>query len=116
MTCRVRANRHEAKRPGNQGSATMGIASLRRRFGQGSESQYCLTEAASNGLFGRRQYTADRLTVPSLRREFLLSAARLSPVISCTALAPISVMVTRMSLAKSSSKCETPRCPATANA
>jgi hypothetical protein len=34
----------------------------------------CRAEAASNGLFGRRQCIADRLTVPSLRREFLLSA------------------------------------------
>jgi hypothetical protein len=52
----------------------MVIASLRRRFVQGSESQYCFAEAASNGLFGRRQCIADRLRVPSLRREFLLSA------------------------------------------
>jgi hypothetical protein len=35
-----------------------------------------------------------------------------SRVISCTDLAPISVMVTRMSPAKSSNRCETPRCPA----
>jgi hypothetical protein len=58
---------------------------------------------------------ADGPTVLSLRRKFLLYEGRLSRVISCTDLAPISVMVTRMSLAKSSNRCETPRCPAAAN-